>query len=68
MAEDGLVGFSGRRGPWALGCLMPQYRVMPRWGGNGLMGEHLIESRGGVEEIEGVPRDDLKIGKHLKCK
>ena len=33
VAEDGLVGISGRRGPWSCEGLMPQCRGMPAQGG-----------------------------------
>lgn len=33
VANDGLLGINGRRGPWSHEGSMPQYREMSRWGG-----------------------------------
>jgi hypothetical protein len=40
VADDGLVGINGRRGPWSYKDYMPQYREMPGPGSrSGWVGE-----------------------------
>jgi hypothetical protein len=48
VAEDGLLGINGRRGPWFHEGLMPQYRVIERWEAKvGGWGSTLIDAGGG---------------------
>jgi hypothetical protein len=64
-----LLDISGRRGPWATGCLMPQCRGTPGRedrSGVGWVGEHPHRGRGRGDR-RGCQRRDLERGKHLKC-
>jgi hypothetical protein len=65
----GLLDISGRNGPWAWGCSMPQCRGMPgQEDGSGWVGEHTHRGRGRRDSIGGFWRGDLESRKHLKCK
>jgi hypothetical protein len=60
MAENGLVGISGRRGLCALVALMPQCRGMPGWEDGRGWGSILTEAREGGDVIEGSQRGAWK--------
>jgi hypothetical protein len=63
VTEDGLVGISERRGPWACVCSMPQSRAMPGWeDGSGWVGKHPHRGRGRRDGIGGFRRGDLERG------
>jgi len=62
IAEDALLGISGKRGPWSCEGSMPQCRGMPGQGGGrewaGGWGSTLIEAGGG-EGDKGWPEGKL---------
>jgi hypothetical protein len=58
VAEDGLVGINGRRGPWSCEDSIPQYRGMPGPGGR----HGWVVEQGEGEGIGGFLRGNQETG------